>query len=73
MTIEVMVKKRDPVTVASLSMKGPFSLMGEAFGRLFGWIGGNGYVPALALRQGFTTAIRIRWPLRSCCGTYIAP
>lgn len=46
MTIEVMVKKREPVTVASLSMKGPFSLMGEAFGRLFGWIGGNGYVPA---------------------------
>ena len=46
MTIEVTMKKRDPVTVASLSMQGPFSLMGEAFGRLFGWIGGNGYVPA---------------------------
>ncbi len=46
MGIEVTVKKRDPVTVASLSMKGPFSLMGEAFGRLFGWIGEKGYVPA---------------------------
>jgi effector-binding domain-containing protein len=46
MSIDVTVKKTEPATVASLSMKGPFTQMSDAFGRLFGWIGARGFVPA---------------------------
>jgi len=46
MAIEVTVKKTEPMTVAFVSMKGPYTLMEEAFGRLYGWIGQKGYIPA---------------------------
>jgi len=46
MAIEVTVKKTEPMTVAFISMKGPYSLIGESFGRLYGWIGEKGYIPA---------------------------
>ncbi len=46
MAIEVTVKKTEPMTVAFVSMKGPYSLIGEAFGKLYGWIGEKGYIPA---------------------------
>ncbi|MFQ5924613.1 MAG: GyrI-like domain-containing protein [Dehalococcoidia bacterium] len=46
MAIEVTIKKTEPVTVAFLSMKGPFTQMEEAFGKLFDWIVEKGYAPA---------------------------
>jgi len=46
MAIKVTVKKTEPMTVAFISMKGPYSLIQEAFGRLYGWIGEKGYIPA---------------------------
>lgn len=38
MAIDVTVKKIEPMTVAFVSMKGPYSLIGETFGKLYGWI-----------------------------------
>ena len=46
MAIEVTVSKTKPMTVAFLSMKGPYTLIGEAFGKLYGWIGEKGLIPA---------------------------
>jgi AraC family transcriptional regulator len=46
MAIEVMVKKTEPITVAFVSNKGPYTLISETFGRLYGLIGEKGYVPA---------------------------
>ena len=45
--LEVTLKKREPAVVAFISMKGPYSLIGEAFGRLRTWIAEQGYIPAL--------------------------
>jgi AraC family transcriptional regulator len=44
--IEVTVKKTRPMTVAFLSKKGPYTLISDAFGKLYGWIGEKGYIPA---------------------------
>lgn len=44
--IEVTVKKTGPMTVAFLSRKGPYTLISDAFGKLYGWIGEKGYIPA---------------------------
>jgi AraC family transcriptional regulator len=46
MAIEVEVKKTEPMTVAFISIKGPYSLISETFGKLYGWIGEKGYAPA---------------------------
>jgi DNA gyrase inhibitor GyrI len=46
MAIEVTLKKTEPMTVAFLSMKGPYSLIGETSGKLYGWIGEKGLVPS---------------------------
>ena len=46
MAIDVTVKKTEPMTVAFVSMKGPYTQISETFGRLYGWIGERGYVPA---------------------------
>jgi effector-binding domain-containing protein len=45
--IEATIKKREPQVVAFISMKGPYSLIGEAFGKLRIWIGEQGYIPAI--------------------------
>jgi AraC family transcriptional regulator len=45
-SIEVTVKKTEPMTVAFLSKKGPYTLIGDTFGKLYGWIGEKGYIPA---------------------------
>jgi len=45
-SIEVLVKKTEPMTVAFISMKGPYTLISDAFGKLYGWIGDKGYIPA---------------------------
>lgn len=46
-TIEVTLKRREPIVVAFIEMKGPYSLIGEAFGKLRTWIADQGYIPAL--------------------------
>lgn len=46
MAIEVTVKKTEPMTMAFISKKGPYSLINQAFGELYGWIGEKGYIPA---------------------------
>ena len=43
--IEVTVKKTDSMTVAFLSNKGPYTLIYDAFGKLYGWIDEKGYIP----------------------------
>jgi AraC family transcriptional regulator len=45
-SIQVTVKEVAPTTVAFINMKGPFSQMGEAFGKLYVWIGQKGYIPS---------------------------
>jgi effector-binding domain-containing protein len=45
--VDVTVKKREPMVVASVSMKGPYSKIGEAFGKLYGWISEQGFIPAV--------------------------
>lgn len=35
MAIEVTVKKTEPITVAFVSKKGPYNLIGETFGTLY--------------------------------------
>lgn len=44
--VVVTIKKTEPMTVAFISVKGPYSLISEAFGKLYGWIGEKGYIPA---------------------------
>ena len=44
-SIEVTVKKTEPMTVAYLSKKGPYTLIGDTFGKLYGCIGEKGYIP----------------------------
>lgn len=46
MAAEVTVKTTEPMTVAFISVKGPYSQISEAFGKLYGWIGEKGYTPA---------------------------
>ena len=43
MAIEVTVKRTEPRTVAFISMKGSYTQMGEAFGKLYGWVAEKGY------------------------------
>jgi len=44
--IMVTMKQTEPVTVAFVSMKGPYSQISEAFGKLYGWIGRKDFVPS---------------------------
>lgn len=44
--VEATIKKTEPMTVAFISVKGPYRLISEAFGKLYGWIGQKGYIPA---------------------------
>jgi len=45
-SVEITVKKTEPMTVAFISMKGPYTLISDAFGKLYGWIGEGSYIPA---------------------------
>lgn len=45
--LDITVKKREPKVVASVSMKGPYTQIGEAFGKLYSWIAEQGYIPAV--------------------------
>ena len=44
--LQVTVRDTGPCTVAFIAMKGPYTQIGEAFGKLYGWIGEKGYIPA---------------------------
>jgi len=44
--MEVTIKKTEPFTVAFISVKGPFSLINDSFGKLFAFIGEQGFIPA---------------------------
>ncbi len=43
---EVQIKRTFPMTVAYIAMEGPFSQIGEGFGRLYAWMEAQGYSPA---------------------------
>ena len=43
---KISVRQTDPQTIAFISGKGPYSQIPEAMGKLFGWIGQKGYIPA---------------------------
>ncbi len=79
MAIEVTVKKTEPMTVAFASMKGPYSLIGETFGKLYGLIGEKGYVPAgppvgvYFNAPGQVPDEELLWELRSPIAGDIAP
>lgn len=45
--IEATIKRREPAVVAFIAVKGPYSLIGESFGKLRTWIDEQGYIPAL--------------------------
>ena len=65
--------------VAFVSMKGPYSLIGETFGKLYHWIGEKGYVPAGApIGVYFNTPGQVPdeellWELRSPIAGDVAP
>ena len=44
--IQVTIKETEPITVAFLSMKGPYTQISEAFGKLYSWMGEKGLMPA---------------------------
>lgn len=43
---QVIVKETESITAAFLPMKGPYTQVSEAFGKLYGWMGQKGYEPA---------------------------
>jgi effector-binding domain-containing protein len=79
MAIEVTVKKTEPITVAFVSKKGPYSLIGETFGKLYGLIGEKGYVPAgppvgvYFNAPGQVPDEELLWELRSPIAGDVAP
>ena len=46
MGTEARVKQTVPITVAFIAIKGPFTLINEAFGELFAFVAYNGFIPA---------------------------
>jgi AraC family transcriptional regulator len=79
MAIEVTIKKREPMTVAFISMKGPYTQMNEAFGKLYSWIGEKGYTPAgppMATyfnAPGQVPAEELLWEIQSPIAGDVAP
>ena len=79
MAIEVTVKKTEPITVAFVSKKGPYSLISESFGRLYGWISEKGFVPAgppvgvYFNAPGQVPDEELLWELRSPIAGDVAP
>ncbi|KPJ54093.1 MAG: hypothetical protein AMJ37_00920 [Dehalococcoidia bacterium DG_18] len=77
--MEVTIKKTEPMTVAFVSMKGPYSLIGETFGKLYGLIGEKGYVPAgppvgvYFNAPGQVPDEELLWELRSPIAGYVTP
>ena len=77
--IEVQIKRTFPTTVAFIEMKGPFSQIPEAFGKLYGWIETQGYTAAgmpagLYLSDSADTpAEELRWELWSPIDEFAEP
>jgi AraC family transcriptional regulator len=78
-SIQVTMKEVTPTTVAFISMKGPFSQMGEAFGKLYAWIGQKGYIPAgppsglYFNAPGQVPEDQLLWELRSPIAGAVSP
>ena len=70
-SIEVSIKQMEPVTVAFLGVKGHFSQIPTAFGRLYSWISEKGYTPrgpAITVYYDVPGQVpddQLRWELRS--------
>ena len=79
MAIDVTVKKTEPITVAFVSKKGPYSLISETFGTLYRWIGEKSFVPAGAPigvyfnAPGQVPDEELLWELRSPIAGDVAP
>lgn len=77
--IEVTIKKTEPRTVAFVCMKGPYTQVGEAFGKLFGWIAEKGYAPAgppsgmYCNAPGLVPDEELVWEIRCPIGGEISP
>lgn len=77
--IQVTIKQTEPITVAFLSMKGPYTQISEAFGKLYSWIGEKGLMPAgppLGLyfnMPGQVPDEELLWELRSPIAGDVAP
>ena len=54
---EPSIKQTEPQSVAYLSMKGPYSLIAESYGRLYGWVGQQGLEPV-----GMPAAVYLTMP-----------
>jgi len=69
--IKVTIKQTEPMIVAFLSVKGHFSQIPTAFGRLYSWISEKGYKPrgpAIAVYYDVPGQVpddQLRWELRS--------
>ena len=69
--IKATVKQTEPMTVAFLSVKGHFSQIPTAFGRLYSWISEKGYKPrgpAITVYYDVPGQVpddQLRWELRS--------
>jgi effector-binding domain-containing protein len=69
--IKVTIKQTKPLTVASLSIKGPYSQISEAFNRLYKTIGEKGFRPSGPPRgvyfnaPGMVPDDQLLWELRS--------
>ena len=73
-SIEVIIKQIESMTVAFLSVKGHFSKIPTAFGRLYSWINEQGYKPrgpAIAVYYDVPGQVpddQLSWELRSEIG-----
>lgn len=78
-SIQVTVKEMEPATLAFVSMKGPYTQISEAFGKLYGWIGQKGYVPSgppsgmYFNMPGQVPNDQLAWELRSPIAGDVAP
>ena len=70
-SIDVKIKDIEPMTVAFISVKGHFSQIPTAFGKLYGWIVQRGYKPvgpAMAIYYNIPGQVpdeQLSWELRS--------
>jgi effector-binding domain-containing protein len=78
-SIQVTVKDTEPLTVAFLSKKGPYTQISAAFGQLYGWIGQKGYTPTgpptgvYFNAPGQVPDDQLAWELRSPIAGKVSP
>ena len=54
---EPSIKQTEPQSIAYLSMKGPYSLIAESYGKLYGWVAQRGLEPV-----GMPAAVYLTMP-----------